>query len=97
MKKLIALTQLSGNYGVAQAGQEFETDDDTARELLRRGYVKHAADPEVVYETKVIVPQEAPKVSARRPFRHGAVRDPQSPPMDTENAPVVPPADISKP
>lgn len=95
MTKLIALSQLSGNYGVVQAGQEFETDDDTARELLWRGYVKHAADPQVVYETKVIVPEEAPKVSARRPFRHSTVRNPQSSPLDTEDAPVVPSANVS--
>lgn len=92
--KLIAVTQLSGNYGVVQAGQEFEADADTARELLQRGYVKHAADPQIVYETKVIVPEEAPKVSARRPFRHGVVRDAQSSPVDTQDAPVVPPADV---
>ena len=94
MKKLIARVQLAGDYGVVQAGQEFEASDENARELLRLGYVKYAADPEVVYETKAIVPSEAPVVSPRRPFRHGAVRHAQSPPVDTEDAPVIPPADV---
>lgn len=97
MVRLIALSQLSGNYGVVQAGQEFEADDDTARELLHRGYVKHAADPQVVYETKVITPEEAPKVSARRPFRHGTVRDEKPKAVDTENAGIVPPPDVPEP
>ena len=95
MTKLIALSQLAGNYGVVQAGQEFETDDDTARELLARGYVKHACDPEVVYETQAITPTEAPRVTPRKPFRHGIMRHPQPSPVDPENARIVPPPDVS--
>lgn len=97
MVKLIALSALSGNYGVVQAGQEFEADDDTARELLLRGYVKHAADPQVTYETQAIEPAETPEVSPRRPFRHGVMRHAKPPNLDTENVGIVPPADVPKP
>jgi hypothetical protein len=82
--KLIALTQLSGVYGVVEAGHEFEVADQLGRELLKLGYVKHAADPEVTYETQALVPQEAPAHKPRRPFRHGAVRHAQSSPVDPE-------------
>lgn len=97
MVKLIALSALSGNYGVVQCGQEFEADDDTARELLQRGYVKHAADPQVTYETQALEPSETPEVSPRRPFRHGALRHAKPPKLDTEDAPVVHEPDIPKP
>lgn len=97
MVKLIALSPLSGNYGVVQAGQEFEADDDTARELLQRGYVKHAADPHVTYETQALEPQETPEVSPRRPFRHGVMRHAKPPKLDSENAGIVPPPDVPKP
>lgn len=97
MTRLIALTQLSGNYGVVQAGHEFQTDDETARELLRRAYVKHAADPEVTYETQALTPSEAPTVSARRPFRHGVVRNAKPQAVDTKDDRELPEADVRKP
>jgi hypothetical protein len=85
MTKLIALTQLSGVYGVVPAGHEFEVEDQLARDLLKLGYVKHATDPEVTYETQALAPQEAPELKPRRPFRHGVMRHAQPSPVDPEN------------
>lgn len=98
MTKLVALQQLASNvYGIVQAGQEFEVEDELARELLHRGYVKHAGDPIVQYETQAIVPHETPEVSPRRPFRHGALRHAKPPAVDTQDAPVIPKPDVPKP
>lgn len=95
--KLIALTQLAGVYGMVEAGQEFEVADDLAKELLRLGHVRASGPPAVVYETKVIVPQEAPKVSARPPFRHLPVSDEEPPLLAPGSDPVLRSADLPEP
>ena len=66
--RLISNIQLTGTYGTVVAGQEFECEESTARELLTAGIVRKAGPPVVRYETKVIAP-EAPEVSARHSFR----------------------------
>ena len=66
--RVIANRQLTGHYGVVTIGQEFEADDDVARQLLRNGLVKKPDLPAMVYETKVIVP-EAPEAAPRDAFR----------------------------
>jgi hypothetical protein len=67
--KVIANRQLQGHYGSVGPDQEFECQDETGSELLKRGLVRHVRPPKVQYETKVITPAEAPQVSAREPFR----------------------------
>lgn len=95
--KLIALTQLTGVYGSVETGQEFEVADDLAKELLRLGHVRASAPPPVVYETKVIVPQEAPTVAARRPFRHVPVPDEEPSLLAPGSDPMLQNADLSEP
>ncbi len=73
--RIVANRQLTGVYGTVSAGQEFECHDATALELLQAGFVQRAGAPAVRYETKVIVPAEAPQVSARDSFRHVPVSD----------------------
>ena len=68
MIRLIANRQLTGHYGVVTIGQEFEAEDDVARQLLRNGLVKKPDLPSMVYETKVIAP-EVPEAAARDTFR----------------------------
>ncbi|HEV8189450.1 MAG TPA: hypothetical protein VGP83_16975 [Pyrinomonadaceae bacterium] len=70
--KLIANTQLRGEYGSVAPDQPFEVRDETAQVLLRKNMARTAASPAVEYETKVITP-EAPTVSARPPFRNLSV------------------------
>ena len=94
MKKLIALSKLAGSYGVVEQGQEFDTDDDTARELMRLGHARFAEDPKVIYETQALTPSEAPAVASERPFRHGVMRHAKSPPMASQGDPIVPDPDL---
>ena len=49
--RVIANRQLTGHYGMVTAGQEFEAEDDVARQLLRAGLVKRPDPPAMVYET----------------------------------------------
>ena len=72
--RVIAIRQLTGNYGTVIAGQEFTCSDDVARELLAAGVVRRPDPPQVIYETKVIVP-EAPEVRARDSFRDVCLSD----------------------
>jgi hypothetical protein len=37
--RVIANRQLTGHYGVVSMGQEFDADEDVARQLLRAGLV----------------------------------------------------------
>ena len=80
--RVIANRQLTGHYGVVTIGQEFEADDDVARQLLRNGLVKKPDLPAMVYETKVIAP-EAPEAAPRDTFR-------DVPLPDAEQADVAP-------
>ena len=82
MMRLIANRQLTGHYGVVTIGQEFEADDDVARQLLRNGLVKKPDLPAMVYETKVIAP-EVPEAAPRDTFR-------DVPLPDAEQADVAP-------
>src|ERR1019366_3966421 len=68
MMRLIANRQLAGHYGVVTIGQEFEADDDVARQVLRNGVVRKPDLPAMVYETKVIAP-EVPEAAPRDVFR----------------------------
>src|ERR1019366_5755395 len=78
MMRLIANRQLTGHYGVVTIGQEFEADDDVARQLLRNGVVKKPDPPALVYETKVIAP-EVPEAAPRDIFRDVPLPDAESP------------------
>lgn len=75
--KLVANRQLCGEYGVVGPGQEFETRDDIAEQLLKEDVVHRANPLRVDYETKVIVP-EASEVGARQPFRNVPLPDEES-------------------
>jgi hypothetical protein len=95
VKKLIALSKLAGSYGVVEQGQEFDADDETARELMRLGHARYAEDPKVLYETQALTPSEAPVVASTRPFRHGTVRHAQPPPVASEGDSIVSGTDVS--
>lgn len=95
--KLIANTQLAGDYGRVNAGQVFEVPDAQGKELLRTGHVRVATPPAVAYETKVIVPQEAPQVSARQPFRHVPLPNEKPEALAPDSDRELPAADISEP
>ena len=94
--RLVANTQLTGAYGTVVAGQEFECHDPTALELLAMGSVRKAGPPAVRYETKVIVPGEAPQVSARETFRHVPVSDEGSAGMAAEGDLVLSGTNVSQ-
>ena len=81
--RVIANRQLTGHYGVVTIGQEFEADDDVARQLLRNGLVKKPDLPAMVYETKVIVP-EAPEAAPRDTFRDVPLPDAEQADMASE-------------
>ena len=90
--QLTANTQLTGSYGTVVAGQEFECEEATARELLSAGMVRKTGPPIVRYETKVIVP-EAPEVSARHSFRDVPVSDEEPEAVAAQSHPVLRAAD----
>jgi hypothetical protein len=92
--KVIANRQLQGHYGSVGPDQEFECQDETGSELLKRGLVRHVRPPKVQYETKVITPAEAPQVSAREPFRDVPLPDAEQAPMDSEGNKVLSSADV---
>ena len=72
--RVIANRQLTGHYGVVTMGQEFDAEDDVARQLLRAGLVKRPDPPTMVYETKVIAP-EVPEAAPRDVFRDVSLPD----------------------
>jgi hypothetical protein len=82
--RVIANRQLTGHYGVVTIGQEFEADDDVARQLLRNGLVKKPDLPAMVYETKVIAP-EVPEAAPRDAFRDVPVPDPEQADLASES------------
>src|SRR3954453_18400485 len=94
--RVIANRQLTGHYGVVTTGQEFDADDDVARQLIRNGLVKRPDPPAMVYETKVIVP-EVPEAAPRDAFRDLPVPDPQSAGVAPEGNRELSDADVSPP
>ena len=88
--------QLHGSYGTVVFGQQFEVEEDVARQLLRSGAARLPDPPRVLYETKVVVP-EAPEVGARLPFRDVPLPDPQPPAVAAEGDSVLPAADVPQP
>jgi hypothetical protein len=87
--RLIAGRQLTGSYGTVVAGEIFEVEDDLGRQLVLAGNAVKAEPPRILYETKVILP-EAPEVSAREPFRHVPVPNPQPTDVAIEVDTVLP-------
>jgi hypothetical protein len=95
MERLICISQqLSGSYGTVVAGQVFETDGETAFSLKKAGYARSAVPPPILYETKVIRPQDAPQVSTRQPFRHGDLRHEESQGVASQGDRVLPKSDL---
>lgn len=76
--KLIANRQLTGVYGTVAAGDQFECSDEIGEQLVTSKLAHKAEPPTVVYETKQVVPSEAPEVRPERPFRNVHVPDTQS-------------------
>jgi hypothetical protein len=94
-------------YGVALPGQELDLSEELARHLMAQGIARHALPPaveyevierhKVEYETKVILPAEAPEVSAREPFRNVPVSDAKPETLDSEGNRVLSTANIFEP
>src|SRR5439155_24925198 len=76
--KLIANCQLHGNYGTVVPGQTFETTESIGADLLKQGVVRLAVAPRIQYDTKMIIPREAPEVGPRQPFRDVSVPNEES-------------------
>lgn len=93
--RLIANRQLTGVYGSVVAGDGFDVEDATGRQLLNAGLARRADPPSVRYETKVITP-EAPGVSARQPFRDSTLPHEEPPSVAPESDKFVPPTDLSE-
>jgi len=94
--RVIANRQLTGHYGMVTAGQEFEAEDDVARQLLRAGLVKRPDPPAMVYETKVIVP-EVPEAAPRDVFRDVSLPDSEPAVMAAEGDQELSAADLQTP
>ncbi len=92
--RLIANRQLRGDYGVVAPGQQFETTDAIAMQLLNAGLVRKAAPPQVLYETKPVYPAEAPEVRPERPFRDMSMPDPQPANVAPAGDSVLPEPDV---
>lgn len=75
------------------AGQEFETTDDIAKELLAAGVVRKPDRPRILYDTKVIIP-EASEVGARLPFCNRHMPHEEPAPVASESDPVLPVSDV---
>ena len=93
--RLIANRQLTGVYGSVVAGDGFDVEDATGRQLMSAGLARRADPPRVQYETKVITP-EAPEVSARQPFRDSALPHEEPPSVAPESDSLLPPANVSE-
>ena len=93
--RVIANRQLSGVYGRKVMGEEFECPDDIVNQLLDNDLVRPAAQPKVVYETKVIWP-ESPEVTARPPFRDGALHHEEPPRVAPESDQELPKPDVHR-
>jgi len=95
--KLIANRQLTGVYGTVAAGDQFECSDDIGKQLVANHLAHKAEPPTVVYETKQVVPSEAPEVRPERPFRDVHVPDTQSEEVATAGDSVLSEADVQSP
>jgi hypothetical protein len=93
--RVIANRQLAGHYGVVTMGQEFDADDDVARQLLRAGLVRKPDPPVVVYETKVILPA-VPEAAPRDAFRDMSLSDEEPTGVAAGGDPVLSTADVSQ-
>jgi hypothetical protein len=91
--RVTANRQLTGHYGVVSMGQEFDADEDVARQLLRAGLVKRPDPPAMVYETKVIVP-EVPEAAPRDAFRDVSLPDTEPAGMAPESNRELSEADL---
>ena len=94
--RVIANRQLTGHYGVVSMGQEFDANEDVARQLLRAGLVKKPDPPVMVYETKVLIP-EAPEAAPRDAFRNVPLPDSEPAGMATEGNRELSAGDIPAP
>ena len=94
--RVIANRQLTGHYGVVSMGQEFDADEDVARQLLRAGLVKKPDPPVMVYETKVVSP-EAPEAAPREAFRDLPLPDAEPTGMAAEGDSVLSAPDVPQP
>lgn len=102
--RLIANTQLTGDYGTVVEGQEFNVNDENdAKQLISRGMARRASPPRILYQTKPArfetptIQAEAPGVSARDPFLYGALPNPQQTGVATEGDHVLASANVSEP
>jgi hypothetical protein len=91
--KVIANSQLTGDYGTVAADQEFDPGDEIGVQLLKSGLVRYVNPPRVEYETKVIVP-EAPEVGPRQPFRDVPMPHPEQANVASESDSLLPGSDI---
>ena len=91
--RLIANRQLTGSYGSVVAGDGFDVEDATARQLINAGLARRAEQPRIQYETKIIAP-EAPQVSARQPFRDSALPHEESPRVASESDQLLSSTDL---
>jgi hypothetical protein len=82
--KLIANCPIRGEYGFVATGQEFETQDGLAEQLIKNGMARKPVIPSVQYEIKPIEPSEAPKIAPERPFRDSHLHNEESAAVDTE-------------
>jgi hypothetical protein len=60
--KLKANRPLAGSYGYVQQGQQFDTDEDTAQQLMKRGLAEPWREPVVVVQPPISVEPEAKAV-----------------------------------
>ena len=93
--RVIANRQLTGHYGVVTIGQEFDANDDVARQLIHAGLVRKPEPPAMVYERKVIVP-EVPEAAPRDAFRDMPLSDAEQAGVAAGRDPVFSTADVSQ-
>lgn len=91
--RIIALRPLHGTYGDVVTGQEFDVDDVLGARLLKRGLCRKPEPPQVLYETKIVLPEADPNA----PFCERHLPHAESPAVAPESDPVLPPADVPKP
>ena len=91
--RVIANRQLTGHYGVVTIGQEFDANDDVARQLIHAGLVRKPDPPTLVYETKVMVP-EVPEAAPRDAFRDVPLPDAEQAGLAAGSDPVLSTADV---
>lgn len=95
MKLLANVDLYFGGGNPIEQGHEFEIDEVQGLQLLKLGTARIAGPPTMLYETKIITPA-APQVSAREPFRDGALPNEEPPAVAPEGDRVLPGADVSE-